>query len=233
MQYILLAFAGIGTGFVLLALLALFSNDSASGVTSSRRLYGLKFICGERGDMGSWDDSKTSSSESQQTATTDNKYTDEQNATLKNILNSSSNVTSTLGSGLTSLLSSALNGDLTTANKSALRTGKEENANTYKNLATQSSEALASKGTLNSGMANKVMDNLQTEEAKANQSTYNTILQNQQDSLYKTIASALGLTSLAGNLSTASRGTSSTSSGTSSSTMSDIEALTSIINAFS
>ena len=163
------------------------------------------------GDIGGGEEQTT-----EQSSQTSNIYTDEQKNTLKNILNSSMGLTTGLGTGLEQLLSSALQGDLTKSSLSQLRTGKESNAATYRNLATQSSEALAGRGMLDSGASNKVMSQLQTGEAKANQNLYNQILNNQDANLYKTIASALGLTNLAGSLSTAAQGATGTGTSTTS-----------------
>lgn len=162
------------------------------------------------GDFG--EDSTTT--ESSQNTTSANQYTDDQTAMLKNILTSSSGLTSGLGTGLEQLLSSALQGDLTKSSASQLRTAKEQNAQTYGNMATQASEALGGKGMLNSGAANKIMSGFQTGESKANQSALNSILSNQDSNLYKTIASSLGLTNLAGSLSQSAQGSSSSSTGT-------------------
>jgi len=201
MNYLFLAFSGmLATGIYM-----------AVHKRKSRPKCGCMQILGNCwGDVGG----SSSSSDTSSSSTTSNQYTDEQKAALKNILSSSSGVTSTLGTGIEQLLSSALQGDLTASSQSQLRSGKESNAATAKAQATQASEALGGKGMLNSGATNKVMSQIQTNESKANQDLYNQIINNQDANLYKTLASALGLTSLAGGLSTAAQG--SSTSGTSS-----------------
>jgi hypothetical protein len=160
------------------------------------------------GEMGGGYEEKNSSTES--SSSSEKQYTAEQQAALKNILGSSTNTISTLGTGLNDLLTKSLSGDLTTANQSALRTAKEQNAYDTKNASTQASEALAGKGMLNSGVANSVMSGLLNNEAKANQNSLNTIQSNQEDKLYKALALALGLTNTAGSLATDATGVKST-----------------------
>lgn len=72
------------------------------------------------------------------------------------------------------------------------QTGKQRIGQQYKDLATSASEALAGKGTLDSGVANKVMQNLQTGEAKAYEGLSTDIVNKQYEDLWKTIQYAMG-----------------------------------------
>lgn len=135
-----------------------------------------------------------------------NVYTPEQKAYMKNMLDQSTPTTNTLMNAINQNLNMGLTGTPTAAETAQTLQEKQGVANSYKNAATQSTEALAGRGTLDSGVANRVMANLQGNQAVANQTADTNSLARQQDAFLKAIQAALGITSLASGLSTAEQG---------------------------
>jgi len=147
------------------------------------------------GVSGKTDYSKTSQEQQ-------NQYTQEQKDYMANLLNRSTPTTNTLLDSINAQLNAGLNGQPTTAEKAQTLQEKQGVSNTYKDLATQASEALAGRGTMDSGVANKVMTNLGTQQAVANQTADTNSLARQQEAFLNAIKAALGITSLSSGLST-------------------------------
>jgi len=162
-------------------------------------------------------------------STTSNTYTDEQKSLLKEVASALSGVSGSTSSAVQSQLDAALSGEPTTAEKSWYRTGKENIAQSYKDLSTQTSEALAGKGTLGSGQSNKAMSALQTAQSKSEQNLNSELLTKQQEDLNTAISNALGLTSLSSSVSTTPTGSTTTGSSTTTGETSDSSGLATIL----
>ena len=147
------------------------------------------------GVSGKTDYSKTSQEQQ-------NQYTQEQKDYMANLLNRSTPTTNTLLDTINAQLNAGLSGQPTVAEKAQTLQEKQGVDNSYKDLATQATEALAGRGTTDSGVANKVMANLGTQKAVANQTADTNSLARQKEDLLSAIKVALGITSLSSGLST-------------------------------
>jgi len=149
-------------------------------------------------DMGGEQETTTSQ-------TTKNIYTKEQKQLLKDLIGGVTPVVPGLSTALQEQIQSAITGEPTEAYRAMRRTGLEDIASRFGTLATRGTEALAGRGRAG-GVLERVMANLMTGEAKAGQDLETELREKQQEDLWRTISSALGLTQLGGQLAIASRG---------------------------
>lgn len=174
----------------------------------------LNFLLNNSGDIGDSGSNKESNSETTQSQAVQNSYTPEQDVFLKSMLSGSEGTTSALINALNTQLNSAVTGVPTDAEKALTLQEKQGVAGAYNDAATKSTEALAGKGLYDSGIANKVMAQLNNDQNKAYQTADVNSAARQQQALMDAITKALGLTSLASGLSTAARGQTGTGAST-------------------